>query len=85
MKKTLIRFKKMKVFDITEMPRELHDWVHAYFEKGNDVYVSWAIGDIVEDADCYNEDDVQMAKKVDAWFIAGGADEGEEVLLQYWW
>jgi len=80
-----MNFKMMKVFDIIEMPRELHDWVHAWFEKPNDVYVSWSIGDMVSEADCYDECDVELAKKVDAWFIAGGADDAETVILAYWW
>lgn len=85
----------MKVFDCQDMPEEVKK---AYFQHYRDAmvysfngsYLEWAIADEI-----FDEPDGEWAvckKRVDEWLIANGAEgppnadeEGESVLIQFWW
>lgn len=87
-------YKVMKVFDCQwdpGMPEDVKKAFFSFYENvGNECYVSWTInGDRL-----YNDNDefALNRMKVDVWLISNGAEpaksadeEGETVLIKYWW
>jgi hypothetical protein len=78
-----------KAFLTSEMSEEMFEFLRNtdYFVENG--WASWTVGDLVKDAspnpEKYfdNDDDFEMAKKIDAHFISGGAVEGETVLIEH--
>jgi len=65
-------FKIMKVFDCQDMPKEIRKALFDYFERANDTYIEWQLGEMPEGP-------------ITDWLLAHGAEKDEEVLVQYWW
>ena len=88
-------FRTLKVFDCQEMPPDVKAAYFEHYEAAliqsyNGSYLEWGIADEVFE----NENDAWALRKkmVDAWLIANGAigpatedDDGEEVLIRFWW
>ena len=62
----------MKVFDCQDMPEKLRKEFFAYFEKGNDTFIEWQLGEMPEVA-------------INDWLLEHGAEKDEEVLVRHWW
>lgn len=68
-------FQMMKVFDCQRMPKEERHALFDSFQKSNDSCVQFQIG----------EDYGPQLKLVEDWLIGQGAEDGEEVIILYWW
>lgn len=68
-----------KVFDWLKMPKDVKDIFKAYadnYDYRNDSYVVWDINE---------EHDDESFALVDKWLLDNGAEEGDFVLILYWW
>lgn len=80
----MIELKKMKVLDVQrgtpKMPEDVKKYFFDYFNKSNDVWVDYEVGDSSEDLE--NEG----YSILDEWLMKNtNAKEGEEILLKHWW
>lgn len=80
----MIELNKMKVLDVQrgtpKMPEDVKKYFFDYFNKGNDVWVDYEVGDSSEDLE--NEG----YSILDEWLMKNtNAKEGEEILLKHWW
>jgi hypothetical protein len=92
-------FKTMKVFDVTEMPKDIKELIYEKFSgRSNGWHISFYVydlqypenehpegGEIIHrDKDCG-----YVTKKgvdlISDWLHANGAKIHEKVLIKYWW
>lgn len=81
------KFKRTKVFDCYDMPKDVKS---AFFDctddAGNHCYVSWYIGSIEEeDPEDYEKKVLEQYRKVDKWLIEQGAKNKEKVIVEHSW
>jgi len=86
-------YEVMKVFDCTDMPKDVKKIFFDIFELGNDTYVKYTIAD---NSFSFDEEESkewsEKSKKIDEWLIKNGAEGpkdknsvGETVMISYWW
>jgi len=69
-----------KVFDCTDMPRNVNRIFMDNTDAGNDVFVEYYVCD--KDGDINGEGE---QGPLDLWLIENGADPGESVIIKHWW
>jgi hypothetical protein len=70
--------KVMKVFDCTDMPEDLCRKFYGLYDRNNDSFIEWTMGD---------QGDDDTTREVEKWLVENGADPGtfERVLVLYYW
>ncbi len=80
--------KLMKVFDCQDMPDDVRESFFDYCASGNslgnDCYVDWYSGDIVEEDEEQNPYSRNFSKVV-TWLVSQGATVDEHVIIKHWW
>lgn len=83
-------YKIMKVFDSQlnpGMPKKVKDaFFDCYMDEqmSNDSFVEWTIQQDGLTSE-FKDEVIKNHKLVNDWLIANGAENGEKVLIKYWW
>jgi len=95
----MANYRMMKVFDCTEMPKEVRKVFFETFQKGNDVLVETYCHESRKPFDEYTggeiiheeiDDGIKYVRErgddiISDWLFDNGAEIEEEVIISHWW
>jgi hypothetical protein len=82
-----MKYKLRKIFNTSDMPKDIWDYLRAGGWITVDGWHDWAIGsfadEIKREPDEYEEGELANAEKIDQYFLAGGGEPGETILIEH--
>ena len=71
-------YETMKVFDSSDLPGDVYEWIADYLEVSNGIYRSWWVPNELSVVKSYRND-------VNNWLLENGAELNEQVLIKFSW